>query len=95
MSISLQNTIFVILIIVVILTIVIILTILMLITIKKRHKRPLNISFDFKLSKNSIIFINYISRRDKFKRFNHFFFINQNKFKRLRNFTFIIFSNIF
>ena len=46
-------------------------TILMSIMIKKRHKRFL-ISFDFDL-KDSITFINYISHRDKFKRFKHIF----------------------
>ena len=83
MSISSQNTTF------------IILTTLMLIATKKEHKRFLNISFDFELLEDSITFINHISRRDKFKRLKHSSFIIQNKFKRLRSFTFIIFLNIF
>ena len=59
-------------------TIVVISTILMLITIEKKHKRSLNISFDFELLKDSITFINHIFRRNKFKRFKYFFssFIN-------------------
>ena len=73
MSISSQNTIFVILMIVVISTAAVILTILMLIAIEKGHKKPLNISFDFELSKNSITFINHTSHRDKFKYFKFFF----------------------
>ena len=87
-SILLQNTISV------ILTIAIISTILMSITIEKRHKRFLNIPFDFESSKDSITFINHISHRDKFKRLKHSLFINQDKFKRLRNFTPLISSNI-
>ena len=71
-SISSQNTIFV------ISTIVIISTISMLIAIEKEYKKILNIFFDFELSKNSIIFINHIFYRNKFKRLKHFssFFIN-------------------
>ena len=76
----------------IILTIVIILTILMLIMIEKRHKKPL-IFFNFDLE-DSITFINHIFRRNKFKRFKHSFFINQNKFKRLYNFMSFIFLNI-
>ena len=88
-SISSQNTTSV------ILTIVVISTILKSIMIEKRYKRFL-IPFDSDLE-DSIIFINHISRRDKFKRFKHYssFFTNQNKCKRFYNFTFIIFSNIF
>ena len=67
--------------------------ILMLIVIGKEHKRPL-IFFDFD-SKNSIIFINHISRQGKFKRFKYSPFISQDKFKRFYNFTFIIFLGIF
>ena len=66
-NISLQNTTFV------ILTIIIILTILMSIVIEKEHQRFLNISFDFELLEDLIIFINHTSRRNKFKRFNIFF----------------------
>ena len=46
----------------------------MLIAIEKEHKRPLNVLFDFELSKDLIIFINHIFRRGKFKCFKHFFF---------------------
>ena len=75
-------------------TIVIILTILISTVIEKGHKRSL-ISSNFDL-KDSITFINHISRQDKFKRFKHISpFINQNKFKRFRTFTFFIFLNIF
>ena len=70
-SISLQNTTFV------MLTIAVILMISMLIMIEKGHKRFLNIffDFDFQALKDLIIFINYIFRRDKFKRFKYFFFL--------------------
>ena len=69
--------------------------------IKKEHKRSLNIlssDFDFQSLKDSIIFINHIFHRDKFKRFKHhyysFSFISQNKLKRFRIFTFFISLNI-
>ena len=80
------------LIIVIISTIIIISTILIFIIIEKEHKKFL-IFFDFDLE-DLIIFINHISRRGKFKRFKHSFFISQNKLKRFHNFTFIIFLNI-
>ena len=73
MSISSQNTTFV------ILTIVIILIILMLIMMKKEYKRFL-IFFDFdsQALKDLITFINHIFCRNKFKRFKYYspFFIN-------------------
>ena len=73
MSISLQNTIFV------ILTIIIILTTFALTVIKNIYKRFLNISSNFESLKDLITFINHISRRNKFKRLKHYyyyFFIN-------------------
>ena len=96
MNISSQNMIFV------ILTIIIMSTTFVFIMIKKGYKRLLSsisFDFDFQLLKDSIIFINHISRRDKFKRLKHHhhfsFFTNQDKLKRFCIFTSFIFLNIF
>ena len=52
-------------------TTIIISTTFVLIMIEKEHKRFLNILFDFESSEDSVIFINHIFRRGKFKRFRH------------------------
>ena len=73
-SISSQNMIFA------ILMIIIMITIFVFVMIEKEYKRFLNFIFsDFELLEDLIIFINYIFRRDKFKRFKHYhysFFIS-------------------
>ena len=57
--------------------------------IEKKHKRSLNISFDFdfQVSKNSITFINHISYRNKFKFFKFFFFFSFYKLRQIQTFS--------
>ena len=78
-NISLQNTAFIISIIVIILTIAIISTILMSIVTEKKHKKPLILfDFDFQALKDLITFVNHTSYRNKPKRFKHFFFFSSS-----------------